>query len=138
MDVPQILTGLSLLALITVLLSTKAYRKWDAQSAFLGLALYFLLINAFPIGLRFPAIGVGVIATLVLMARVGYLRPLRWMISTGLATMALLTALEFFYPIQDKAIRNTLLALTAISAIGFVVSAVWSVVKEAKYHLANR
>ena len=138
MDVPQILTGLSLLALITVLLSTKAFRKWDAQSAFLGLALYFLLINAFPTGLRFPAIGVGVIATLVLMARVGYLRPLRWMISTGLATMALLTALEFFYPIQDNAIRNTLLALTAISAISFVVAAVWSVVKEAKYHLANR
>jgi len=138
MDVPQILIGLSLLALITVLLSTKGFGKWDAQTAFLGLALYFLLTNAFSIGLRFAAIGVGIIATLVLMATVGHLRPLRWMISTGLATMALLTALEFFYPIQDKAIRNTLLALTAVTAIGFVVSAVWSVAKQAKYNLANR
>ena len=139
MDVQQILAGgMLLLMTIAAVLSWKSVGKRAAGplALFAGVP-YFWLVGSLPIRLRLAAIGVGVVASLIMLAVLGLLRPLRWMLLTGLATMVLLVALEF-YPIKDTAIRNTLLALTAVSATGFIVFSVGSVVKEAKYHLANR
>ena len=138
MDVLQILAGgILLLMTIAAVLSWKSVGKRAAPLALAAAIPYFWFVGGFPEGLRLVAIGVGVVGSLILLTIFGLLRPLRWVLLTGIATMVLLLAWEFLNPIHDT-IRNTFAALTAITAIAFVVLSVGCVVKEAKYHLANR